>query len=68
MYKTQKEQVLEYLQKHKKITTKECGLVLDIWDLQKAIQLLREDNYKITDKWIVNKVTKKRHKEYRLEG
>ena len=43
---------------------------LDIVDLQKAIQLLRKEEYKITDKWIykINKLGRRvKFKEYRLE-
>lgn len=67
---SQKEQVLNYLQKHKTITSYECFIKLNIVDLQKAIQLLRKEKYKITDKWIskINKQGKKvKYKEYRLE-
>lgn len=66
----QKERVREYLEKYKTITTYECYENLDIVDLQKAIQLLRKEEYKISDKWIhkVNKMGKKiKYKEYRLE-
>lgn len=51
-YLTQKQMVLNYLQHHGSITSKECMNKLDICDLQKAIQLLREENYDIKDKWI----------------
>ena len=49
--KTQKERVLDYLRTFKSITSIECVYRLNIVDLQKAIQLLRQDGYKITDKW-----------------
>lgn len=67
---TQKERIREYLEKNKTITTYECYEKLDIVDLQKAIQLLRKEEYKISDKWIhkINKMGKKiKYKEYRLE-
>lgn len=67
---SQKERVREYLEKYKTITTYECYEKLDIVDLQKAIQLLRKEEYKISDKWIhkINKMGKKiKYKEYRLE-
>lgn len=67
MYQTQTMQVLKYLEKRKKITSRECFLKLDITDLQHAIMLLRKDGYKITDKWVTNPKTKKHYKEYRLE-
>lgn len=67
MYKSQKLLVLDYLEKNKTITTFECFEELQIVDLQKAIQLLRQDGYNITDKWLVNENTGKRFKRYRLE-
>lgn len=70
MYQTQKLRVLDYLEKNKTINSYECFIKLQIVDLQKAIQLLRNEGYKITDKWItkINKMGKKiRYKEYRLE-
>lgn len=70
-YKTQKEMVLQYLQQHGSITSKECMNKLDICDLQKAIQLLREENYDIKDKWIkkINKYRKPiKFKKYMLGG
>ena len=70
MYQTQKLRVLDYLEKNKTINSYECFIELQIVDLQKAIQLLRDEGYKITDKWItkINKMGKKiRYKEYRLE-
>lgn len=54
MYQSQREIILNYLEKHKTITTYECFTKLEIVDLQKAIQLLRNEGYKITDnrkKW-----------------
>jgi hypothetical protein len=50
MYKNQKTLVLDYLEKNKTITTFECFEELQIVDLQKAIQLLRQEGYNITDK------------------
>lgn len=67
MYKNQKTLVLDYLEKNKTITTFECFEELQIVDLQKAIQLLRQEGYNITDKWLVNENTGKRFKRYRLE-
>ena len=70
-YKTQKEIVLQYLKDHGSITSKECMDKLDICDLQKAIQLLREENYGIKDKWIkkINKYGKPiKFKKYMLGG
>lgn len=58
---TQKLRVLAYLEKYGSITSIESYEKLQIVDLQKAIQLLRKENYKITDKWIhkVNSLGKK---------
>lgn len=70
-YITQKEIVLRYLEEHGSITSKECMDKLDICDLQKAIQLLREENYDIKDKWIkkINKYGKPiKFKKYMLGG
>ena len=67
MYQTQSQRVLEFLEKNKTITSRDCFLKLDITDLQHAIMLLRKEGYKITDKWITNPNTKKHYKEYRLE-
>ena len=60
MYKSQKLQVLDYLEKNKTITTFECFEELQIVDLQKAIQLLRQEGYNISDKWLVNQNTGKK--------
>jgi hypothetical protein len=46
---TQKERVLNYLKTFKTITSLECVYRLNIVDLQKSIQLLRKEGYKITD-------------------
>ena len=67
MYQTQKLIVLNYLEKNKTITSRECFLKLDITDLQHAIMLLRKEGYPITDKWEINHKTKKKYKIYRLE-
>lgn len=67
MYKTQKERVYDYLLQHGTITSRECMLELDIMDLQKAIQLLRQEEIKISDEWKTTG-TKKKYKVYKLEG
>ena len=67
MYQNQQQQILEYLEKNKTITSRECFFKLDITDLQHAIMLLRKEGYQITDKWETNPNTKKRYKVYRLE-
>ena len=51
-YSSQKDMVLDYLKKYGSITSIECFEKLQIVDLQKAIQLLRKENYNITDVWI----------------
>lgn len=67
---TQKEQVLDYLEKNETITTFECFEKLHILDLQRPIMLLRNEGYNIVDRWI-NKMDrlgrKTKYKEYRLE-
>lgn len=68
---SQKEQVLNYLQKHKTITSYECFIKLNIVDLQKAIQLLRNEEYNISDVWKTKKNKQGKtvkYKEYRLEN
>lgn len=67
MYKTQKERVYDYLLQHGTITSRECMLELDIMDLQKAIQLLRQDGEPITDEWKKSN-NRKPYKVYKLEG
>ena len=63
--RTQKERVLQYLKDFKTITSLECVYRLNIVDLQKAIQLLRQDGWNITDEWKTNGDT--RFKLYKLE-
>lgn len=63
--RTQKERVLDYLKSNKTITSIECVYRLNIVDLQKAIQLLRQDGWNITDEWKTNGDT--RFKLYKLE-
>lgn len=48
---TQKDLVLNYLKRNGTITTLECMQYLQVMDLQKIIQLLKED-YQIKDEWI----------------
>ena len=67
---TQKDRILEYLEKHGTITTLECMQKLGILDLQRPIMLLKREGYNITDKWIrTNPIIgrAKNYKEYRLE-
>lgn len=67
---SQKERILEYLEKNKTITTLESVMRLGIMDPQHYIMELRNEGYKITDKWIngTNRVGRKiRYKRYRLE-
>lgn len=51
---TQKEMMIDYLKKHKTITTIEAVKKLYILDPQKIIQQLRVD-YNIVDEWITKK-------------
>lgn len=62
---SQKERVREYLEKHGTITSFECFTKLRIVDLQRAIFLLRKEEYNITDEWVNN--GKSKYKIYRLE-
>jgi hypothetical protein len=67
---TQKEQILEYLEKNGTITTLECMQKLGVLDLQRPIMLLRNEGYNITDRWIkkMDRLGRKtKYKEYRLE-
>lgn len=69
--KTQKSTILEYLEKHKTITTLESVLKLGITDPQHYIMELRREGYNITDKWVVktNLFGKKtKFKRYRMES
>lgn len=69
--KTQKLTILEYLEKHKTITTLESVLKLGITDPQHYIMELRREGYNITDKWVVktNLFGKKtKFKRYRMEN
>lgn len=62
---TQKERVLDYLKTFKTITSLECVYRLKIVDLQKAIQLLRQEGYNITDTWEHSETAM--YKRYKLE-
>lgn len=67
---TQKDRILEHLEKHETITTLESVLKLGITDPQHYIMELRNEGYNITDQWIngTNRVGQKiRYKRYRLE-
>lgn len=67
---SQKDRILKYLQDHETITTLESVLELGITDPQHYIMELRNEGYKITDKWIngTNRVGRRiKYKKYRLE-
>lgn len=67
MKKTQKEIVLEHLQKHKQINTLVCFLKYHITDLQHSIYELRKEGYNITDEWKKSKGEyANKYKEYYL--
>lgn len=71
MKKSQKDVVLEHLQKYGKISTMECFEKYRITDLQHAIMLLRKEDYNITDEWILPKDKtgySRKYKIYYLEG
>lgn len=70
MYQSQKERVMQFLEKNQTINSFECFMKLQIVDLQHAIYELRKEGYSITDEWITktNKYGQKiKYKEYRLE-
>lgn len=64
-YKSQKLQVLEYLEKNEYINDYICFNELYITDLQHAIYELRKEGYLISDSWIYLP-NKKKYKNYRL--
>lgn len=64
-YKSQKLQVLEYLEKNEYINDYICFNELYITDLQHAIYELRKEGYLISDSWIYLQ-NKKKYKNYRL--
>ena len=71
MKKSQKEVILEHLQKYGTISTIESYEIYRITDLQHAIMLLRKENYNITDEWITPKNQigySRKYKRYYLEG
>ena len=50
--KTQKERILEYIQRNGSISSLECSIYLRIMDLQGAIRDLKKLGYNVQDKWI----------------
>ena len=69
--KTQKDIILEHLQKYGNISTMECFTKYYITDLAHSIMLLRKEGYNITDKWFKPKNNigyAKKYKIYYLEG
>ena len=50
--KSQKDIILEHLEKYGSISTMECFKKYRITDLQHAIMLLRKEGYNITDEWV----------------
>jgi len=70
-YSSQKDRVLQYLEQNGSITSVECFEKLQIVDLQRAIYLLKKENYSIKDEWIKKQnVYGKpvKFKKYSLEG
>lgn len=67
MKKTQKETVLEHLQKYGSINSLKCVLKYKILDLQSIIMNLRREGYNITDEWKKSKGQfANKYKEYYL--
>ena len=66
MNKTQKDIVLEHLNKKGSITTRECALKYDIYDLQGVIRNLKQDGIVILSQWEKNTKTGKTYKRYRI--
>ena len=67
---TQKEMILKYIEMNGSITTLEAMRKLLILDPQKPIQLLRQEGYKIKDRYIVKRNIygeKRAFKRYYLE-
>ena len=67
---SQKDRILQYLERCGTITTLESVMELGITDPQHYIMELRNEGYNITDKWIngTNRLGRKiRYKRYRLE-
>ena len=65
---TQKEKVLNYMQKKGYITTRDAGINLNVWDLQANIRDLKNDGFKIISEWVTNKNTKASYKVYALKA
>lgn len=65
--KSQKQRILEYLQRNKTISSLECVMNLKIIDLQHSIMELRREGYKITDEWKKKSYDKGYYKVYKLE-
>lgn len=69
--KTQKQIILEHLQKYGNISTMESFIKYYITDLQHAIMLLRKEGYNITDEWVLpkqNGYARKFKRYYLVEG
>ena len=64
-YRSQKEQILNYLETHEFINDYICFNELYITDLQHAIYELRKEGYLIGDTWI-HTPNKKKYKNYSL--
>ena len=64
---TQKEKIINYMQKNGFITTRDAGIRLNIWDLQSNIRDLKNDGIEIKSEWITNKKTKTNYKVYALK-
>lgn len=49
--KTQKDKVLQYIQRNGSITSLECALYLRVMDLQGVVRDLKKIGYNIVDVW-----------------
>lgn len=67
MNKTQKEKVLNYIQKKGYITTLDAMIDLCVCDLQSNIRDLKNDGIKIKSEWVTNRNTKSSYKVYALK-
>ena len=64
---TQKEKVLNFIQKHGHITSFEAVIKLNIIDLQSVIRDLKEDGVDILSEWVTNRRSGKTYKVYGLQ-
>lgn len=63
---TQKEKVLNFIQKYGHITSLEAVLKLNIIDLQAIVYSLKKDGVNVLDEWVTNRRTGATYKVYGL--